>query len=540
MKRIGIGLLLWLGLVSGALAQALYNPSSGGSPGGSNTQVQYNTAGSFGGITGATSNGTTLTLVAPILGVATGTSLALTDAANPSASTLSLTGASALTTNQPLINGTQTWNAGAITFTAFKINVTATASAAASLLLDLQVASASKFNVDKLGNVNFASGAQLSLPGSGYILTTGTFGAIVQNAGSTLTTRLYADAFRLSANSFLAWTSTNDAGTGNEDVVLRRDAANTLALRNGATGQTFRIYSTFTDASNFQRGIFDAGSHASNYLTIAGENGGTGAAVGLQFAITKTTGGSLTDIFYIDRVAGQLAWNTDNTYDIGASGVARPRTVYAATSFDVASNGAFQVNGRSRLTTTVDGVWVVTNAAATGFTSLQFGGTTSSFPALKRSSATLIARLADDSADATFQSGQLIVSAIATDTAHTDATVCEDTTTHQFYSGSGTLGICLGTSSLRFKDHIAPLQPGLAQIVDLRPITYHYKPGYGDSSRKLYGFAAEQVNEILPELVSLDTAGRPNSIDWAGLVPVLVNAIQEQQREINALRRAIK
>lgn len=37
-------------------------------PGGSNTQVQYNNGGVFGGITGATTNGTSLTLVAPILG----------------------------------------------------------------------------------------------------------------------------------------------------------------------------------------------------------------------------------------------------------------------------------------------------------------------------------------------------------------------------------------------------------------------------------------------------------------------------------------
>jgi hypothetical protein len=44
--------------------------SSGGSttPGGSTTQVQYNNAGAFAGITGATTNGTALTLVAPILG----------------------------------------------------------------------------------------------------------------------------------------------------------------------------------------------------------------------------------------------------------------------------------------------------------------------------------------------------------------------------------------------------------------------------------------------------------------------------------------
>lgn len=50
----------------------------GGTPGGSNTQVQYNNSGAFGGITGATTNGTTLTLVAPILG--TPASVTLTNA----------------------------------------------------------------------------------------------------------------------------------------------------------------------------------------------------------------------------------------------------------------------------------------------------------------------------------------------------------------------------------------------------------------------------------------------------------------------------
>jgi hypothetical protein len=53
-------------------------PVSGGTPGGSNTQVQYNNGGSFGGISGATTNGTTLTLVAPVLG--TPASVTLTNA----------------------------------------------------------------------------------------------------------------------------------------------------------------------------------------------------------------------------------------------------------------------------------------------------------------------------------------------------------------------------------------------------------------------------------------------------------------------------
>lgn len=47
---------------------------------------------------------------------------------------------------------------------------------------------------------------------------------------------------------------------------------------------------------------------------------------------------------------------------------------------------------------TTDGVIVLWNSAQTDFTRLQFGGSTSSFPALKRSSANLEVKLADDSA----------------------------------------------------------------------------------------------------------------------------------------------
>jgi len=51
-------------------------------PGGSTTQVQYNNAGSFAGITGATTNGTALTLVAPVLGAATATSISVSGDVN--------------------------------------------------------------------------------------------------------------------------------------------------------------------------------------------------------------------------------------------------------------------------------------------------------------------------------------------------------------------------------------------------------------------------------------------------------------------------
>ena len=61
-----------------------------------------------------------------------------------------LTGAT-VTTSSPVIDAAQTWNAGGVTFTGLKFNATDTASAAGSLLMDLQVGGSSAFSVGKNG-----------------------------------------------------------------------------------------------------------------------------------------------------------------------------------------------------------------------------------------------------------------------------------------------------------------------------------------------------------------------------------------------------
>lgn len=133
------------------------------------------------------------------------------------------------------------------------------------------------------------------------------------------------------------------------------------------------------------------------------------------------------------------------------------------------------------------------------------------------------------------------LAAPGTDATHTDATLCRDTTTGDVLTGTGAAGICLGTSSLRFKHDVAPLAPGLTQIAALHPISYRYNKGYGDDgARILYGFAAEQIDIIMPELVGRDVEGRPNSVDWAGIVPVLVNAVKELKADNDNIHRELK
>jgi hypothetical protein len=136
--------------------------------------------------------------------------------------------------------------------------------------------------------------------------------------------------------------------------------------------------------------------------------------------------------------------------------------------------------------------------------------------------------------------GGFLLPGITSDATHTDTSVCQDTTTHQLYAGSGAAGICLGTSSARFKLSIAPQTDGLAEVLKLRPVNFRYRPGYGDGGgREQYGFIAEDVAKVMPKLVGLDSEGNPQSLDYMALVPVLVKAVQEQQREIEALKRRL-
>lgn len=118
-------------------------------------------------------------------------------------------------------------------------------------------------------------------------------------------------------------------------------------------------------------------------------------------------------------LSGALTFTPDNSFDIGASGAIRPRTGYfgtnviagaavqAGTNVQVSAAGLVLWVGRSQISSPADGNLLLWDSAQATFGRLQFGGTSASFPALKRSSATLQARLADDTAFADFQLGAL-------------------------------------------------------------------------------------------------------------------------------------
>jgi hypothetical protein len=182
---------------------------------------------------------------------------------------------------------------------------------------------------------------------------------------------------------------------------LRRDANHVLAQRNGTNAQTFRIYNTFTDASNYERGKLE---WSSNVFRIGTEKAGTGSARALELQTDGTTRLTI-GTNGVATFSGDMSAN-----DI----VARSSWV----GFGVSGTNGW-IKGQS------SGVIGLYDNPTTSFGRLQFGGTTSSFPAIKRNAAALNFRLADDSADcditaaALTLSGNLTISTknIVTDTA---------------------------------------------------------------------------------------------------------------------------
>ncbi len=109
--------------------------------------------------------------------------------------------------------------------------------------------------------------------------------------------------------------------------------------------------------------------------------------------------------------------------------------------------------------------------------------------------------------------------------------LCWNTTTHEIEAGT-----TCSLSSENFKQDIVPLSSGLAQVMALNPVSFRFKPGYGDNgSTTQLGFIAEQAATVDPRFVTFDTEGKPNGFVYPNFTAVLTKAIQEQEARIAAL-----
>ena len=239
-----------------------------------------------------------------------------------------------LTASAPVLDLSQTWSASGVTFTGLRLNITDTASAAASNLLEIQVGGVTRVMLKKSGTLHLGQ-----FTNSGFYTP--------------------APAWHGSTAGLMC--ATNLAVGSSLDTILERGGAGILEQRNLANSQTFRLYNTFTDASNYERGFM---RWSSNVLQIGTEAGGTGSARALELQ----TGGST-------------------------------RIAIAADGFTVFNNNVSVTSGRVLSANQINLNATSTALLALGTDStIRWGASSATAPLLKRSSTALQVRLADDSA----------------------------------------------------------------------------------------------------------------------------------------------
>jgi hypothetical protein len=112
------------------------------------------------------------------------------------------------------------------------------------------------------------------------------------------------------------------------------------------------------------------------------------------------------------------------------------------------------------------------------------------------------------------------------------------------YAGGGTTaadidntGQIVRTSSIELKKDITNIKYGLNEILQIKPINFNWKNEDKFGNENENGFIAEDVINIIPNVVGSDANGI--FMSYNKLIPILTKAIQEQQALIKALEQRI-
>lgn len=89
------------------------------------------------------------------------------------------------------------------------------------------------------------------------------------------------------------------------------------------------------------------------------------------------------------------------------------------------------------------------------------------------------------------------------------------------------------TSSIRYKTDVQDATHGLAEVLQLRPVTYK---GINDGNTVFGGLIAEEVDAIgLSEFVVYNDNGEPDALAYGNMVSLLAKAIQQLNAKVEAL-----
>lgn len=303
-----------------------------------------------------------------------------------------------------------------------------------------------------------------------------TYGTQTVNGAKTFTSELTATRFNPTANT--------ETGTG-----MFLPAANTLGFStNGTNRMTLNASGNLSIGNTNNtykldvtgKGLFENNSNSAHELIIKNTTAGSNSEAYL-YVISDNSAGSTT--------LGKFSSTTTPFKIIGAS-------------------NAYWFNG-------IAGDIAIINNYGSGAIKLAAGGSSSAHLTIASTGA------------ATFSSSVTATTGIFTN-----------------YIGGGTTpadidntGQIVRTSSIELKKDISNIKYGLNEILQIKPINFNWKNEDKFGNENENGFIAEDVINIIPNVIGSDANGI--FMSYNKLIPILTKAIQEQNALIKALEQRI-
>ncbi|KAE9123939.1 hypothetical protein PF007_g6890 [Phytophthora fragariae] len=452
-------------------------------------------------------------------------------------------------------------------------------------LIDAKVAGTSQFTVTAAGRTTIASGG-FTVSAGGAVITAGGLSVAGDGAtiagGATITGSASISGGATIAGGVTVSNTGLTVTTGGAAITDTGTSANTLTLTNSASSfnkAILAMVSTATtgfsviDAKVGSTSVFNVAPSGLTTISAGGLSVSGGATIAGGVTVSNTgltvSGGGAT------IAGGVTVSNTGLTVSGGGATIAGGATITGSASI---SGGASITGGITAVDT---GVTVTTGGAriydtgtsaetltvkntASGITKalLYLDSTeTSGFPLIDAKVAgtsqftvTAAGLTAIASGGLSVKGGVTVVDTGVTVSAGVvgiSDTTASTVSTDGALVVSGGVGIggsirCAGTSyavthtntsDRRLKTAIKNLTAAQETIRRLRPVTYEWRrdefPSRNFPTGVFPGFLADEVEQILPDLVQQDGDGW-KSMDYVGIVPHLVRAVQEMQDQLEA------
>ncbi|MCA9327561.1 tail fiber domain-containing protein, partial [Candidatus Saccharibacteria bacterium] len=98
--------------------------------------------------------------------------------------------------------------------------------------------------------------------------------------------------------------------------------------------------------------------------------------------------------------------------------------------------------------------------------------------------------------------------------------------------------VCANPSSIAYKENVQAMGSALGLLGQLQPVSFRWKDSVSytaqDGGKNDFGLIAQDVQGVIPTLVSYNEDGSVQGLNYSGFVPFLIKGVQEQQTEIDS------